>query len=679
MVIVEYTTFLFFSSSSSRTYFILASKTIRPGQVYRVISTVYRSSMPITVRASIQRNGVELASASSDCKDGIPEQLLLRVPSSSLHGSYRLRVEGNLHGVLGGTAFLNETSLEFSQRSMTIFIATDKPVYMQGQTVKFRCVPVTTDLKAFTDAIDVYMLDPFGNIMRRWLSRQSNYGAVSLEYPLSSLPRFGTWTIRVVAQGQIEEKSFMVEEYYQTRFEVNVSMSPFVMDRDTYIHGSVMANFTSGIPVTGNLTLIATIHPPDRPVNLQLYPSNIPAIEQYFRHFNGYKPFQIEIQSLSKSVNGITLDGATVTVKAYVGERFMDLVYTGYAKTKILSSRLKLGFLGSSPQVFKPSMPFKAYVALSYYDGSPLPPEKLDYKYVDFSPSVSIGGRTVQLPTMRETMSPSYDGIWEVTIDLRQNSQFKDRRLLSDVTKMRIEAVYTEQTGERTRAVLDLYPYYTTTTRLIQVSTSTKSPRVGEYVIFHVRANYFVDAFSYAIVSKGMILLTGTEVMAASIKTFAVTLSPDMAPASTIVVYDITKGGEVTTDSLTFPVDGISRNNFSVTLNNRKDKSGDTIEVVVLGEPGTYIGLSAMDKDLYLLNGGNQINHADVLRKMNTFDTDSNGTLTHAWISRDGETDQFLHFASPSLGIDANRTFEVRKEEHLFRFTFSFSSSRCSL
>lgn len=200
-------------SPQNRTFFVVASKTVRPGQVYRVIVTVYRSNLPITVRAAIQRNGVELASSSQECKARIQEQLLLRVPSTSLPGSYRLRVEGNLYGVLGGTAFLNETSLDFSQRSMTIFVTTDKPIYMQGQTIRFRCVPVTTDLKAFTDAIDVYMLDPKGNVMRRWLSRQSNFGAVSLEYHLSQQPVFGNWTIKVIAQGQEETKAFIVEEY----------------------------------------------------------------------------------------------------------------------------------------------------------------------------------------------------------------------------------------------------------------------------------------------------------------------------------------------------------------------------------------------------------------------------------------------------------------------------------
>lgn len=203
-------------------------------------------------------------------------------------------------------------------------------------------------------------------------------------------------------------------------------------------------------------------------------------------------------------------------------------------------------------------------------------------------------------------------GIWEVSVDLTDH--FKDKRTISEVQKMRIEATYTDWNGERTTAGLDIYAAYAPTNRLIQVSTSTKQPRVGEYIIFHVRANYFVEMFSYAVVSKGMVLLTGREEMGSSIKTFAITLSPEMAPSSTIVIYDIARGGDVTADSLTFPVDGISRNNFTVTLNNRKDKSGDTIEVVVLGQPGTYVGLSAMDKDLYALDAGNQINHAGACR-----------------------------------------------------------------
>lgn len=51
---------------------------------------------------------------------------------------------------------------------------------------------------------------------------QSNLGTVSLEYSLSDQPVFGEWTVQVIAQGQVEEQKFLVEEYYQTRFEVSL-------------------------------------------------------------------------------------------------------------------------------------------------------------------------------------------------------------------------------------------------------------------------------------------------------------------------------------------------------------------------------------------------------------------------------------------------------------------------
>lgn len=89
--------------------------------------------------------------------------------------------------------------------------------------VRFRTIPINTELKAFSDAVDVFMLDPSGHIMKRWLSRQSNLGTVSLDYQLSDQPVFGEWKIRVIAQGQVEESTFLVEEYYQTRFEVRLS------------------------------------------------------------------------------------------------------------------------------------------------------------------------------------------------------------------------------------------------------------------------------------------------------------------------------------------------------------------------------------------------------------------------------------------------------------------------
>lgn len=265
-----------------RTYLVIASRMVRPGLIYRVQTHVLRSPLPMVVRATIQRNGVEIAADHKESREGIPEILMLRMPTTSVPGNYRLRVEGNYNTLTGGQAFVNETQLTFSQRSMTIFIQTDKPVYMQGQTIRFRSIPINTELKAFDDTVEVYMLDPNKRIMRRWLSKQSNLGTVSLSYQLSDQPVFGEWIIRVTAQGQIEEKKILVEEYYQTRFEVNVTMPAFFFDSDPYIHGIVQANYTSGGPVRGNLTLRASYRPLARNINTPHIPDRYISFDERY-------------------------------------------------------------------------------------------------------------------------------------------------------------------------------------------------------------------------------------------------------------------------------------------------------------------------------------------------------------------------------------------------------------
>ena len=122
---------------------------------------------------------------------------------------------------------------------------------------------------------------------------------------------------------------------------------------------------------------------------------------------------------------------------------------------------------------------------------------------------------------------------------------------------------------------------------------------MGEYLILHVRTNFYAETFNYIVVSKGIVLLTGSQSSSPSVTTLSIPLSAEMAPVSTVVIYHVAKYGEVVADSLTFPVNRISRNNFTLTLNPMKDKTGDTVEVVVLGDPGAYVGISAIDKGFF--------------------------------------------------------------------------------
>ncbi|CAL1294220.1 unnamed protein product [Larinioides sclopetarius] len=633
------------------TYFIAASRNVRPGQTYAVTVTVFRSALH--VRAAIQREGVELAATWHDCKPNVPETLLLKVPPTILPGTYHLRVEGGVQGVLGGTAFHNETELQYSRRSLTIFIETDQPIYRQGQTIRFRAIPVTTDLRAFPEAVDIFILDPRGTIMRKWLSRQTNLGAVSLQYQLSQLPRFGNWTIRVVAQGQVEQKTIYIEEYYQTTFEVNVTVPAFILESERHIRCSVTANYSSGAPVPGNLLLRARLEP----LHSHYKPyGEIPESKLYFNNFDGYLDIQLPMSELRR-MRSASDSPSRLSVWAEVGERFLEQVETGFAQALLYKADLKLAFLGANPQIFKPSMPFRCYVSVSFLDGSPLPSWRLNDQKLELRTKVRLsGGREQELEARFEQMSPVQFGIWEITVDLL--SEFGTLTALNDVQSMLLEAKYTDETGERARTTLLVYASYTPTHRHLQVTTSTRDAKVGEYIIFHVRADYYVQQFYYMVVSKGIVLLSGAEEMPSSLKTFAVPCSSEMAPTASLIVWDMAREGEVVADALTFPVDGLSRNNFSVTLNEKKDKTGQTIEVVVEGHPGTYIGLSAVEHQLHKMDSGADLSPTEVLEKMNSFDEQGNGTLSFSWKSRDGLPNPFVHYPSPSYGMDARQIFQ---------------------
>jgi hypothetical protein len=61
--------------------------------------------------------------------------------------------------------------------------------------------------------------------------------------------------------------------------QVNVTMPAFFFDTDRYLYGTVMANYTSGAPVRGNLTLKATIRP-IKPAYRNV--DRNPVVEKYF-------------------------------------------------------------------------------------------------------------------------------------------------------------------------------------------------------------------------------------------------------------------------------------------------------------------------------------------------------------------------------------------------------------
>ncbi|XP_069938701.1 CD109 antigen [Cherax quadricarinatus] len=697
------------------THMIMAPRTLRPGAVYRCVVTILYLDHPVDVRASLQKDGVELSSAKQDIIKGYPETLLLQVPKTSVDGDYRLRVEGNVPGTVGGTVFLNDTRLFFSTRFLTILIQTNRPVYTGDQIVRFRIILLTTELKAYDDPVDVYILDPDGYVMRRWPSRPTNVGVVSMSFTLPFLPKVGWWGIKALVNGQEEIKRIKVEKWYTPRFEVKLFMPKYFLETDEAVTGEVGGEFGNDKGAFGNATLrlyVRSKHSKDW----------VFVMEEEFVPFDGEDEYSFPMEEISKKVPA--LDGSEVRVEAEITETFMLVTETGYSMAKIINSSVNCRFLGSPPYVFKPGMPFEASIAVSYHDLQPLGVEKLHSSklVVRAEAQAESGSRhtvfNVEIPQVNAeeeeneflksswlynkrlqailAKDPTYkpeDYDSRISIDSESGTRYLTENELVEkkleifvrnqhfqkyrekgvfhftvdvpdkTAGLTLTASYQDDSGSVASASAQAIAYYSSKKQYIGVETSSKEVTVGDFVVFHVRSNFNMDSFHYLIMAKEMILYAAKEVLdrtsRASVRTVSVPVSSEMAPAFKIIVYHLTHSYEIISDSLTVPVDGISRHKVRLNINQDKDHSIRSVELGTYSTPGAFYGISGVREFTYAMRGGNELSRASVLNSLHGFANSTRSLHKMTWRYREGyQPEEVEYYTAGNYGPDANRTFD---------------------
>lgn len=644
---------VYFFTSSGRFdqaphYLVVASAVVRPGQVYRVVVSILSTSQPLLVRCSLHRNGEQVASASEKMDSNERATLLMQVPFNAIPGPYRLKVEGSIYGAIGGMLFQNETEVAFSERFLTILIQTNQLVYNLEQMMYIRVILLTTELKPFADPVDIYILDSRGFVMKRWVSVYPYLGFVNLEFELPYDYQMGWWTIRVNALGQTEESKVLLERWFNHRFDVNVGTPTFIVNTENTLDVSLLANYTSVATVTGNATIKTYVRPLPKYRDQVRGDWNDRYLEEYVDLFHGTYDFSIPMRDLRQLAAPLPLENCQIEVEATVGERFQDFIVKAHAWVRVVNGSISLRFLGASPQMFKPGMVFKTNLAVSYHDFVPLPEEKLSSSVVVISPTAVIGGSHRSLP--RDEFKFNGKGILEFDMETPPEAE-----------KLIIRAYYEDRNdGSRAEARLTVLPYYSQKNKYLQVVTSTKIAQAGEYAILHVWANFYLKTFDYLVSSKGIILISGTQNvlgMLRSITTFAVPVSPEMAPVLHVVVYHTTSDGEVLADSVMIPVHAINKRKFVLDVNMNQERSGNTIELVPRLTSETIVGVCGFDIDHISTHGRQQLTPSSMLEAMYSFEKDYLKYQRVLWRDREGAPETINYFTTPNLGRDTKQTF----------------------
>ncbi|XP_046585013.1 LOW QUALITY PROTEIN: murinoglobulin-1-like [Haliotis rubra] len=626
-------------------YMILAPKRVRPNQVIQMFTTILKLEYThVNVRISIVKENIEYTGTVMKFERPSSRIMQLQMPQNAQAGQYRLRVEGTLNGGTSGYIFRNETDIEFDTKQASLFIQMSKPIYRQGQMVQFRVIPILPDMMPKYGSMTIYVEDPTGIPVRRWLGLQTNAGGlVSQSFELADQPNYGNWSIRVDAFGHTYRKRFVVEEFWEPRFDVNVSVPPYIMDNIQIFQGVVLANQTSGRPVIGNASITLMFKP--KPVPGIDYGNNFPYIYRFIEYHLGRIDFKFTIEEIrqlaDRIIPGQNLVDCELVMSVNVSDWHSGLNRTGVASTIIFNSNVKLKWVGGPVRTFKPNSIITVAVAVMKYDGTPVDTPN---KIVRLYSSMSNSG-PAQLRYDQPVDKSPVGGIVEFEV-------YAD----TEVKGMMLEAEY--DNDPTTRIQLRGTRFFSQSQSYITVTTSTDNPKVNEYMIFHVRTSNFVPRIFYQVVSGGNIIIGDELEMTSRQKTFAIALSREMIPTARMVVYYLKQPEEIVVDVLNFFVNGTRQNQVTLEINRGKDFSRDTIEFNAWADPGSYVAFAGMPVDLYNRGMDDGISEKNLIDELGTYDQPANGSYRHLWRISDTEY-EYKFFHASDYGIDTNTTFKT--------------------
>ncbi|XP_069113947.1 CD109 antigen-like [Argopecten irradians] len=663
------------------TYLVIAPKRVRPNQVVQIFVTILKLEYSrINVRVSITRKNVEYAGAELGFEQIGSRTMQLHMPQNSQTGDYKLRVEGTIDGGSSGNVFENETSIEFHPKQASLFIQLSKPIFRQGQKVYFRVVPILPNLMPKYGSMTIYVNDPTGFPVRRWLAVQTNAGGIlSQNFVLSDQPNYGNWSIQVDAFGYTYFKHFLVEEYWDPRFDVNVTVRPYIMDNVETVGGVINANMTTGKPVEGNATVVLSVMPPPDPryentdvtnTNPALY--NPITITQVYSYVKGPIAFNFKMSEILEKVRRYwpqyvgwnALTDFELQFNASVYDWFYSMTKEGYASTTIFSSRTRLQWVGDHVRTFKPETVMNVHVAVMKYDGTPVSSSK--FVRLILEPRYSGGAGNSPIFGGSQYMKTPVNGIVKFSIPI-------DKQLVG----LKLIAQY--DGDPFTDIQMMATKFYSPSNSFITVSTSTGTPKINEYMIFHVKTSNYIPRIYYQIVAGSNIIVGEELEMMSRRKTFSIALSKEMVPTARIVVYYVSgQPEEIVIDTLTFSIDGMKSNQVGAKINRGKDFTRDTVEIMATADPGSYVAFAAMPSDLYTRGINDGLTEYNLVDELNSYDEPARGSYQHLW--RLSETEyQYKFFLAQGYGIDSFTTFRDSGLLALSDVTINRVPNQCEL
>ncbi|XP_065199641.1 ovostatin-like [Planococcus citri] len=653
-----------------RNYILISPEVLRPlipyGIMVHVFDNVFNrcSNRTIDLYASIySKSNESIASSVTNIFCNSPEIVNLQIPISLPSDVYRLHVFA-VDSVDKKKIFDNSKQLIYQRNFVSVVFQTTRPIYSSGQLVRFRILVLQTSLIPFNDVMDVFVLDPDGLIMRRWLSTYTNNGVLTLNFKLPKLAKDGIWKIRSQINNQIDEQSIIVETYFQPFFEVIVSSSPYIPETENNVTATIYGIFPSQKLARGNATITWSARKYRENDTFHVIQTENVFIKEI--RYQATLPFET-IRTVFE-----TLVGIEIKILVFMTEFMSGETMSGFSHSRIISNDIRIRFLSQSPIVFTPGMPLRGHVSVSYNDIEKIPREILE-------------NSILRIELKCDTVFPNGKHVSEVAVgnsiddeskktdlyEMLRENQIRDKFLESGILAYDFDIpVSTKSASLRATFIhkdaqseinIDTIKRNSFDDKYISVWTSSDDLKVNEYALFHVKTNFPMDNLYSIVSSKNIILqVYEHEISSGSLVTFSVPLSGDMAPLFHLIVYSLSNDRVIRSDTVTVPVDGFSRYETTFEVNTGKDFKIERVEALASGGEGAFIGIQASRSAVYHLQGGNEITRSRISNNFLKFERSSRSVNKIDRITSDGSVaPESFYFLAHNVILDDSHSFEL--------------------
>ncbi|KAJ8965945.1 hypothetical protein NQ317_008000, partial [Molorchus minor] len=496
-------------------------------------------------------------------------------------GDYKFEVRGT-----AGIDFLTEYPLEFVDKTYSVFIQTDRQVYQPGTKVSFRAVVLNSELKPAAEVrdelLDIFITDGEGNRVKEWRKIEALRGVFTGELRLGNSPVFS--------------KNIEVAEYIMPKFMVKIQAPKHVTFKENIISVNIEAKNKYGREVKGEATV-------------SVYPTIYSGVIQPIFQNPVRKVLPIEG---SASVDfDIDRDLAlndeyerTVIIDVVIEEQLTGRRQNNSVEVHIHKYDYQMDLVKTA-DYFKPGLAYTAYVKVINNDGSP----------------ISVDDTEV---TIRHGYS-RVDEVYEVnTHKLDKNGiitlQYITPVNITNTTALRIEFVLGRI--QRPKVRLSPVPAAVSFSKIfLQASLETEKPIVNLDVEVIVNCTEPMRYINYVLMGRGDVLLSHTFHIDNQKKfKFHFTATHAMVPICHLIVYFVTKDGELIADALDIEVDGLLQNFVDIEMNTLESEPDLDVELTIRAHHNSYIGLLAIDENNANLRDGYDITTKTVTEDLKKYD-----------------------------------------------------------